>query len=160
MQSLTIPSETFSRIKNNIETFLIVPEGPRPYEVGTQLVLHPSRIPSDTSHVAPDDLTLNTPVFAEITDISREYPLYQNQYALLFFRVINPILRVNTPAGVLTIDTGDTEYPGIAILLNEQLAAVVEWHPEYQTIVIRSYTEDNDEPHIYHRWDNGQNLPL
>ncbi len=57
----------------------------------------------------------------------------------------------------------DPDYPGLAITLNDVLAAVVEWHPDYGTPVVRLYgapeLDPDGEPLAYYRWDTGESLP-
>jgi hypothetical protein len=54
----------------------------------------------------------------------------------------------------------DDDYPGMAIKVDGECAAVVEWHPTYQTLVIRTYRAEAEDPHRYYRWDTGAPLPL
>ena len=63
-----------------------------------------------------------------------------------------------TPGGLIEIAAdAEDEYPGYAVYLNGQLAAVVEWHDTHQCFVLRTYTQDwqnrDADPHVYHRWD-------
>ncbi len=37
-------------------------------------------------------------------------------------------------------------------------AAVVEWHPTHQTLVVRAYHANAEEPSSYYRWDTGAAL--
>ena len=70
---------------------------------------------------------------------------------------------IQTPGGVITVQGGDEDeedgYPGYSVHINGRIAAVVEWHAEYQCFVLRTYTYGNDEPIHYHTWD-GKPLPL
>lgn len=65
-----------------------------------------------------------------------------------------PLAMLPLAHGTLTVVGGqEPDYPGYAIEINDQTAAVVEWHPEYQALVLRTYTVTDDEPHTYHTWD-------
>lgn len=60
--------------------------------------------------------------------------------------------KIVTPGGILSV-SADEEYPGYIISVDESGAAVVEWHPEHQSIVVRTYNNHDEEPQHYHRWD-------
>lgn len=65
-----------------------------------------------------------------------------------------PLATLPCAHGTLAVVGGkEPDYPGYAIEINDQTAAVVEWHPEYQAFVLRTYTASDDEPHTYHTWD-------
>ncbi len=67
-----------------------------------------------------------------------------------------------TPGGVIAVaGDADEEYPGYSIHLNGRLAAVVEWHPQHQCFVLRTYTDDpaHVEAHCYHKWDGTPLVP-
>ncbi len=88
-----------------------------------------------------------------VTDVFRgsESPI-----ALLSIRRIQDQTLIATPQGPLTVVADDSnieDYPGFSVLVGETLAAVVEWHSEKHTIVLRTYNDHEDEPQHYHRWD-------
>ena len=59
-----------------------------------------------------------------------------------------------------TDDPDPEQYPGYAIAVDGEIAAAVEWHPDYQAVVLRTYTTRDDlETQAYHRWDTGEILP-
>jgi hypothetical protein len=99
-----------------------------------------------------------------VTHVLREPPFVPPGYAALSIRLLSqPPAAITTPGGVLTVqgdDDPDLEhYPGYAIAIDGEIAAVVEWHPNYQTVVLRTYTVRNDvESQSYHRWDTGETL--
>jgi hypothetical protein len=71
-----------------------------------------------------------------------------------FPKIPTPLATLPLAHGTLTVVGGkEPDYPGYAIEINGQTAAVVEWHPEYQTFVLRTYTATDEEPHTYHTWD-------
>ena len=77
---------------------------------------------------------------------------------LLSIRRLQDALSVSVPNGTIavTADSSDVHeegYPGMGLFINDQLAAVVEWHPDYRSFVIRTYNDHDDEPQHYHRWD-------
>ena len=77
-----------------------------------------------------------------------------------------PVLTLAVPHGhhLTATASAEPDYPGIYVMVDDVVAAVVEWHSTYQTVVIRGYsaeTVDNPEgdPVHYHRWDTGADLP-
>lgn len=100
-----------------------------------------------------------------VTHVLREPPFVPPGYAALSIRLLSlPPTAITTPGGVLTVQ-GDDDintdlYPGYAIAVDGEIAAVVEWHPDYQAVVLRTYTmRDDVESCAYHRWDTGETLP-
>ena len=98
-----------------------------------------------------------------VTHVLREAPGVPQGYAALSIRLLSQApAAITTPGGVLTVQgTDDPEqYPGYAIAVNGEIAAVVEWHPDYQAMTLRTYTLRSDlEAHAYHRWDTGETVP-
>ena len=70
-------------------------------------------------------------------------------------------VRIATAGGVIAaaFDTTAGNYPGISILIDNTIAAVVEWHETEQCLVLRTYNDHNDDPQHYHRWDGTSLLP-
>lgn len=98
-----------------------------------------------------------------ITHIVRETPYVPAGYAALSIRRCSlPPAVIATPGSVLTIQGDDhpdpTHYPGYAIAIDGHIAAVVEWPPDYQAVVVRSYAVDDDTPRACFRWDTGEAL--
>ena len=100
-----------------------------------------------------------------VTHVLREPPFVPPGYAALSIRLLSlPPAAITTPGGVLTVQ-GDDDldsdlYPGYAIAVDGEIAAVVEWHPDYQAVVLRTCTvRDDVESQSYHRWDTGETLP-
>ncbi len=100
-----------------------------------------------------------------VTHVLREPPFVPPGYAALSIRLLSlPPTTITTPGGVLTVQ-GDDDintdlYPGYAIAVDGEIAVVVEWHPDYQAVVLRTYTmRDDVESQSYHRWDTGETLP-
>ncbi len=76
--------------------------------------------------------------------------------ALLSIRRLQDQMLISTPEGPLTVVADDSnieDYPGFSVLVGETLAAVVEWHSEKHTIVLRTYNDHEDEPQHYHSWN-------
>ncbi len=100
-----------------------------------------------------------------VTHVLRDSPAVPQGYAAISIRLLSlPPAIIPTPGGVLTVqgddDTDPAHYPGYAIAIDGEIAAVVEWHPDYQAVVLRTYTvRDDVESRAYHRWDTGETLP-
>jgi len=100
-----------------------------------------------------------------VTHVLREPPFVPPGYAALSIRLLSLApAAIPTPGGVLTVhgddDINTDLYPGYAIAVDGEIAAVVEWHPDYQAMTLRTYTLRSDlEAHAYHRWDTGEILP-
>jgi hypothetical protein len=100
-----------------------------------------------------------------VTHVLREPPFVPQGYAALSLRLLSQApAAIPTPGGVLTVqgedDPDPEQYPGYAIAVDGEIAAIVEWHPDYQAVVVRTYTMRDDlESQAYHRWDTGEILP-
>ncbi len=97
-------------------------------------------------------------VFAEVTFVHS-----QGAETFFCFRLLSQLSSITVPASdsqhqLTAFSDPDDAYPGMAIDLDGVTAAVVEWHPTHQTLVVRAYRADAEEPHRYYRWDTGAPL--
>ncbi|NMP24912.1 hypothetical protein [Sulfobacillus harzensis] len=75
---------------------------------------------------------------------------------LLSIRRDVDLTELRTPGGTLTVAANASDfddYPGFAVFIEDQLAAVVEWHVEERTFALRTYNDSDEEPQHFHRWD-------
>ncbi len=76
--------------------------------------------------------------------------------AFLAVHRLRDLTAIQTPGGTLCIaahpDRMD-DYPGFALFINDQLAAVVEWHVGEQSFALRTYNGHDGEPQHFHNWD-------
>lgn len=72
-----------------------------------------------------------------------------------------PLSSVTTPGGTIGVlwEAGP-DYPGVAVTINGEVAAVVEWNPEHHALVVRTYDPVSDlNWRAYYRWDTGADIP-
>ncbi|NMP24941.1 hypothetical protein [Sulfobacillus harzensis] len=89
-----------------------------------------------------------------VTDVFRADD--QDRHPVLSIRRERDLTEIQTPGGTLTVaaDASDFDaYPGFAVFIEDQLAAVVEWHVEERAFALRTYNDSDEEPQHYHRWD-------
>ncbi len=121
-------------------------------------------LPGNSLRVEPGDVIQavqpdgTDSIILDVTDVA----LSGNQQVISVRRrpdPSTPVATLETPGGILAVlaDATDT-YPGYAITIDGVTAAVVEWHPTYASLVLRTYTRDADAPTHYATWD-GQMLP-
>lgn len=83
---------------------------------------------------------------------------------------MQPEVEMQLPNGSILAasETGDPDYPGLCMTVDGAVAAVVEWHPEHEEIVVRLYVSPeayeasgnvDEEPVAYFGWRTGRPLP-
>ena len=134
---IAFPPEDFTAIAQDRRTALAVAEGPLRLAPGDRIRIE------DTTQAAHA-------VTVVVTDVWR----HDGQDSLVSIRRLADLSEVPTPGGIVrAIADPDDDYGGIALSIDGQVAAVVEWHPDHQSMVLRTYNDHDEEPQHYHRWD-------
>lgn len=140
---LTLPSEAFHLIARGHRTGVMLSEGQTlRFAVGDHI----------TIEEIADDATVPTSVAVVVTDVLRQ----EGHDSLLSIRRVCDLTDIPTPGGTLRVEASldmIEDYPGFSVYINNQLAAVVEWHLDEHTFALRTYNEEDGEPQHYHRWD-------
>lgn len=140
---LALPSDEFQAIAQGRRTGLLVSESDNlRFAAGDRL-----RIEALPSNSGTSDA-----VTVVVTDVWRR----EGHDAFLTVHRLGDLTAIPTPGGTLRVaahpDMMD-DYPGFALFINDQLAAVVEWHVGEQSFALRTYNDHDDEPQHFHRWD-------
>lgn len=137
MRILSVASDAYAALAVGARTVLNVPEpAPVPFIPGDRLRIR--------SAAQPD-------LVVRITDVA----LAVNDQTLLSVRRLEDLPKVWTPGGTIrAVADPDGDSPGIALTIDGTVAAVVEWHPEQQSIVLRTYNPHEDTPQHSYRWDD------
>lgn len=91
-------------------------------------------------------------VLVVVTDVCRTSD--RDRSPVLSIRRVVDLTEIRAPGGAVRVHADpDDIYCGMALSIDDTIAAVVEWHPDYRSFVIRTYNGHDDEPQHYHRWD-------
>lgn len=134
---MSFPPKNFLAIAQGRRTALAVAEGPLRLAPGDRIRIEDTTQPARTVTVV-------------VTDVWR----HDGQDSLVSIRRLADLSEIPTPGGVIrAIADPDDDYGGIALTIDGQVAAVVEWHPIHHSMVLRTYNNHDEEPQHYHRWD-------